>query len=178
MRWLRIAAVVGVVALGLLGALQANRAVPDSAADEEPRPAPRKQGPLRPPLPPQIEPLPALKESSPTAAVPILAARALASPQTTVQTQLSLLQDGQRELFAQTFVEALRPQVTPEVFKACQVRVNQVPVKPDWEMAEDSLDGGKRILRVSIYGKSLTGFDELDGRWLADTLWCVPTGLP
>ena len=96
-----------------------------------------------------------------------LGARALASPQTTVQTQLSLLEDNQYDLFVQTFVDAQRARVTPEVFEACRTRIKQVPVRPDWEMAEQRVVDGRSTSAVSIFGKSLTTFTELDGRWLA-----------
>ena len=109
---------------------------------------------------------------------PILAARALASAQTTVQSQLSLLGDNQYDLFVQTFAQSLRPSITREVFDACRVRINQLPVKPDWEVAEERTENGRRILAVSIFGKSMTDFEETDGRWLAGSLWCVPVGLP
>lgn len=110
---------------------------------------------------------------------PQLAARALASAQTTVQTQLTYLTDNQYDLFQQTFAEAMRPQVTREVFDACRVRVTQLPVRPDWEVAEETTnDAGHRVLSVSMFGKSLTPFEETDGRWLAGGLWCVPVGLP
>jgi hypothetical protein len=29
-----------------------------------------------------------------------------------------------------------------------------------------------------MFGKSMTGFHDVDGRWLADALWCLPVGLP
>lgn len=134
---------------------------------------------------PKVEtpPLPALPARAPPPAVvaqPVaeLAARALASAPTTVQTQLSLLGDNQYELFVQTFTGEVRPQVTREVFDACRVRISQVPVRPDWEMAEESSGAGRRIVSVSMFGKSLTPFEETDGRWLAGALWCVPVGLP
>jgi len=103
---------------------------------------------------------------------------ALASPRTTVQTQLRLLEAGEQDLFRQTFLPSVQPQVTAEAFAACRKRVRQAPVRPDWEMAEASAAGGHRVVRVSMFGKSMTGFHEVDGRWLADALWCLPVGLP
>ena len=117
--------------------------------------------------------------ASPSAPVPeTLGARALASPQTTVQTQRSLLEDNQYDLFVQTFVDAQRTLVTREVFEACRTRVKQVPVRPDWEMAEQRVVDGHSTSAVSLFGKSLTTFTELDGRWLAGSVWCLPVGLP
>lgn len=129
---------------------------------------------LIPSLPPALLPPPAAIEK-PTE---VLAARALASAQSTVQTQLSLLEDQQYELFVQTFVEAQRATVTREIFDTCRTRIKQVPVRPDWEMAEQRVVEGRAEVAVSIFGKSLTTFTEVNGRWLADSVWCVPVGLP
>lgn len=102
----------------------------------------------------------------------------LASPQAAVQTQLRLLEGGNPNLFRQTFLPSVQPQVTAETFEACRKRVRQVPVRPDWQTAEATTSGGHRVLRVSMFGKSMTGFHQVDGRWLADALWCLPVGLP
>ena len=144
-------------------------------------PPPVHEEPSAPPAPFVVrtpEPVVPPTQLPAAAPPPILGARALASAQTTVQSQLSLLGDNQYDLFVQTFAEALRPQVTREAFESCRTRINQVPVKPDWEMAEESTDAGRRVVSVSIFGKSMTAFEETDGRWLAGSLWCVPTGLP
>lgn len=103
---------------------------------------------------------------------------ALASPQSAVQTALRLLDSGDLDLFRETFLPSVKPQVTPDAFAACRRRVRQVPVRPDWEMVEESTSSGHRVVRVSIFGKSMTGFHDVDGRWLADALWCLPVGLP
>ena len=124
--------------------------------------------------------------ASPLPATPRPAARpppeldraALASPQTTVETELRLLEAGEQDLFRETFLPSLQPKVTAETFAACRKRVRQVPVRPDWEVAESGESAGHRVVRVSMFGKSMTGFHEVDGRWLADALWCVPVGLP
>ncbi len=166
---LAIAAALGVLALAVwvMGSSPA-------AAD----PAPVKLQPVAQPEPTAaLEPtLIALPPPQPVA--PVLAARALASAQTTVQSQLSLLGDNQYDLFVQTFAEQVRPSITREAFDACRVRINQVPVLPDWEVAEPSTHEGRRVLAVSMFGKSLTEFEEVDGRWLAGSPWCVPVGLP
>jgi hypothetical protein len=97
-----------------------------------------------------------------------------------VEMQLHLIADGDLDALRATFTPEIRTRVTADVLAACRVRVRQVPVRPDWEMATDEIDEhGQRVRRVSMFGKSLTGFHEQpDGRWLADALWCVPVGLP
>ena len=126
----------------------------------------------------------AVRPANDAAATPPPAARArldrvaLASPQRTVQTALGLLEAGDLDLFRQTFLASVQPQVTADAYAACRRRVRQVPVRPDWEVAEESTSAGHRVVRVSIFGKSMTGFHDVDGRWLADALWCLPVGLP
>jgi hypothetical protein len=107
-----------------------------------------------------------------------LDAAALASPQTAVQTALRLLDSGDQDLFRETFLPSVQPQVTADAFAACRRRVRQVPVRPDWEVAEEATSAGHHVLRVSMFGKSMTGFHDVDGRWLADAVWCLPVGLP
>ena len=100
------------------------------------------------------------------------------SPAATVSTQVRLVEEGDDADFRQTFIPAIRDKETPDAIAACRKRLAQVRVQPDWEMAEDAVENGERVERVSMWGKSMTGFHEQNGRWLADALWCVPTGLP
>jgi hypothetical protein len=153
-------------------------ALDDAEPDAEP--ATRVVSLVSPQSPPQLDAARASPQPLPVA-VPTeqLAARALSSAQSTVQTQQSLLEDNQYALFVQSFTEAQRAVVTREAFDACRVRVKQVPVRPDWEMAESSVVDGHAVRSVSMFGKSLTSFRETeDGRWLADSVWCLPVGLP
>jgi len=141
----------------------------------------RTATPERQPGPPAAQPAapPAPIAQKPAASTPPrLDAVILASPQVTVQTQVRLLAGGNPDLFRQTFLPSVQPQVTAEAFEACRKRVGQAPVQPDWEMAETGTSGGHRIVRVSMFGKSMTGFHQVDGRWLADAVWCVPVGVP
>lgn len=100
----------------------------------------------------------------------------LGSAQATVETQLDLLRRGRDEAFVATFLPSVA--VTPDAIVACKKRVQAVAVRPDWEMAQDSVEQGRTVRRVSMFGKSMTGFHETGRRWLADALWCLPTGLP
>ena len=133
-----------------------------SASSPSPPPAakPVEAAPRPLPLPPSPPPAP------------------VAGAEQAVEHQLAVIDIGDLDAFRATFTSDVK--VTPEALAACRTRVHQVPVRPDWEMAEDSIDEhGQRVRRVSMFGKSLTGFHEQgDGRWLADALWCVPVGLP
>lgn len=100
----------------------------------------------------------------------------VSSPEATVETQLELLRRGEDDAFATTFLPGVV--VTEEAIAACKKRIASVAVQPDWDMAEDRVVDGQRVQRVGMFGKSMTGFHQIGTRWLADTVWCVPTGLP
>ena len=100
----------------------------------------------------------------------------LGSPQSTVDTQLRLLREGRDDEFRATFRPDLT--ITQRSIDACKQRIEQVPVRPDWEMSQEMVQDGHRVRMVSMFGKGLTGFRETNGRWLADDLWCMPIGLP
>ena len=140
------------------------------AATSQSQPGTPAAGPVRPP--PPVTPKAAANGLA--GLDPIM----LASPGATVQTELRLLEAGKQELFRQTFLRSVQPQITAEAFEACRKRVQQVLVRPDWETAKPGKSRGHRVVRVSIFGKSMTGFHEVDGRWLADAVWCLPVGLP
>jgi hypothetical protein len=92
----------------------------------------------------------------------------------TVRTQVVLLLAHRDAEFRATFLPSVQDQITDEVLAYCKQKLGR-PVRPDWEMAEDGLTAnGKRVRRVSMFGKSMTGFVELEpDRWLADSVWCA-----
>lgn len=88
---------------------------------------------------------------------------------------MALLAADRDDEFRNTFVSSIRDQVTPEAIAACKRKVVGKSVRPDWEVAESSVEGGQRVVRVSMFGKSMTGFhEEKLGIWLADAVWCLP----
>jgi hypothetical protein len=103
----------------------------------------------------------------------------LDSPDATVQTQIELLEAGKDAEFRETFMPDVRSDLSAGTIDACRSRVQNVPVKPDWEVARDDTDEQGRPTRwVSMWGKSETGFHQVKGAWLADSVWCDPPGLP
>jgi hypothetical protein len=100
----------------------------------------------------------------------------LSSPRQTVDTQMKLLAEGRDGEFRATFLPGVA--ISADQIEACRKRVANTVVRPDWEMAEDVLVNGHRVRRVSMFGKSMTGFHDVQGKWLADAVWCVPVGLP
>ena len=100
---------------------------------------------------------------------------AVSSPQSTVASSLRFLEADDELRFRQTLLPSVAAKLTPETFADCRAHLARGPVTPDWEVAERTVQDGHLVVRVSMFGKSLTGFHELRGRWLADALWC---GLP
>ena len=97
------------------------------------------------------------------------------NPRQTLEVQLALLGTDRLEAFRSTFLPEIQPQITPEVFAACKGRVRDRAVRPDWEVAEDRVVLGRRVVSVSIFGKSMTGFVEVSPEeWRADAVWCLP----
>ena len=104
----------------------------------------------------------------------------LHSAEATVETAATLLREGRDDEFILTFLPAIRPRLTPRALERCRARVvtSNTPLRPDWEVAEETTEDGHRVRRVSMYGHETTGFHEIDGQWLADRAWCVPTDVP
>ncbi len=165
--------------LGLLAFLLLRE--PPSAPAPPPPPSlvrPKISIPRRPPafLPAAAAPRPMPPPASDGG--PGFARFSLISPEATISTQVRLLEEGRDREFKATFMPEVQDQLTPDAIEACRKRLAQVRVQPDWEVAEDSVVDGRRVERVSMFGKSMTGFHDVDGSWLADAVWCLPVGLP
>jgi hypothetical protein len=100
----------------------------------------------------------------------------LDSPKATVETQIALLRADRDDDLRATFATA----ISDDDIAYCKQKVRTRPVRPDWEMAEDGVTPeGHPIRRVSMFGKSMTGFVEsAPGQWLADSVWCTQGRLP
>jgi hypothetical protein len=88
----------------------------------------------------------------------------------TMQAQIDHLAKDDFQAFAHSFSVP----VTREQFDICKKRMAHAHLSPDWEMAEVGEENGRRVVRVSIFGKGMTAFRERDGGYVADTVWCVP----
>lgn len=100
----------------------------------------------------------------------------LSTPKQAVSTQTELLKSGKFEEFKFTFIEPLRKKIDQSVFERCRryFLTTEDEFEPDWEAAEEEEEEGKKVIRVSMYGHGPTGFHDLNGRWYADRLWCLP----
>ena len=94
----------------------------------------------------------------------------MVSPQDTMAAQMAMLARDDVAAFRASFTVP----VSDEQFAACKKRMKNAHLDPDWEMAETTIEGGHKVVRVSIFGKGMTGFHEKSGRYLADAVWCVP----
>ena len=135
--------------------------------------APERSAPAEISPPPPAPPSLSSAHEAPHAADP---RSARFSPHRTVATQLALLEKGSDADFRATFLPSVQPELTSEAIARCREHMRGRPLRPHWAMAEESVEDGKRVVRVSMFGKSLTGFHE-DAReqWLADSVWCLPT---
>lgn len=188
-----VAAVV-VVGLSLVVLFLARERAPDgrsmsSPAPVVPEPAPSPRA-SEPSLAASATPLvsapraPAPSASAPpppSVAAPV--ARAVvrpSSPRENLAIAMRLLEAGDDEAFRATFMPAVRTSLTTSAIEACRRRLVGKTLKPDWEVAESAVEPNEagapeRVTRVSIFGKSMTGFHEVaPDEWLADAAWCVP----
>jgi hypothetical protein len=111
--------------------------------------------------------------SAPAAAEPVLD-----TPEHAVDSAVSALAAGDDAAFVSTLLPRIRSDATPEAIARCRNRVTSTRVLPDWETSEVATEDGHEVRRVSMFGKSMTGFHHLGAAWLADRLWCLPTGAP
>src|SRR5262249_4085618 len=85
------------------------------------------------------------------------------------------LLSGDIDRFRGAFLPEIQAKITPATFAACRAYIAHKTLRPDWDVAEEHARNGRREVRVSIFGKSLTAFVETSsGEWKADALWCVP----
>lgn len=102
------------------------------------------------------------------------------SPRENLAIAMRLLEAGDDDAFRATFLPSVRSQLTTSAIESCRRRLVGKTLKPDWEVAESSVEpneagAAERIVRVSIFGKSMTGFHEVaPDEWLTDAAWCVP----
>ena len=131
--------------------------------------------PAAPPAPRMIEDTAPPYAAPPPPPLTMVPTSALSSPRSAVDSAARFLEANDEGRFRQTLLPAVSGQLTPEQFARCRARVAQGPLTPDWETAVRATEGGHEVVRVSLFGKALTGFHELGGRWLADSPWCLPT---
>lgn len=129
---------------------------------------------------PAASPTPSGAQSAPVKSREVAAVVLLRSPRDTIATQQRLLDEHDDAAFRRTFLRSVQSELTDAAIEACRRRLAGKTLHPDWAVAEESVepgDGGvaERVVRVSIFGKSMTGFHEVSpGTWLADAAWCVP----
>ncbi len=92
------------------------------------------------------------------------------SAENTMSSQLELLARSDIAGFRASFSVP----ISDEQFALCKKRMTNAHLSPDWEMAKHTTQNGQRITKVSIFGKGMTTFREVNGRYIADSVWCVP----
>ena len=85
---------------------------------------------------------------------------AFKSAENTMSAQLDLLARNDIAGFRATFSIP----VTDEQFALCKKRMTNAHLSPDWEMAKHTTENGQHVTKVSIFGKGMTAFREVNGR--------------
>ena len=127
---------------------------------------------------PPMEPVVAKASDTTPASAPAVAAPrvraetvlSFTSAENTMSSQLELLARGDIAGFRASFSVP----VSDEQFSICKKRMATAHLSPDWEMAKHTMQNGQRVTKVSIFGKGMTAFREVNGRYVADSVWCVP----
>ncbi|MFI5299437.1 MAG: hypothetical protein ACHREM_15200 [Polyangiales bacterium] len=105
-----------------------------------------------------------------------LGAASLSIAQRTYRTQLRLLEAGDLATFRATFLPGV--EVTEAAFAACQAGIKAHHPVPDWAHSDEQWDAGHFVVVVSIIGPEPARFHGLDGRYLADSVWCAQKPTP
>jgi hypothetical protein len=109
----------------------------------------------------------------PAAASPIDPdAAVLSSPQLSLEAASRALAAGDEARFRRTLLPAVAAQLTPDAFARCRSQLGRSAPQADWQRADRFAQDGHAVARVAL-GEQQVGFHQLDGKWLADRLWCA-----
>lgn len=182
---LAVIALAVFIAVGVMGIALVTRRPP------APPPMPRQDEPVTQPAPPPPSPPPAVPAppappapaapapSPPTPSTPSdpFAGVDLGTPRAAVDAQVALLRDGRDEAFRATFVAGLRERITREEIVECRRELTAMGnrPRPQWDTLVEATQDGHSVARLlMVQGASrYTTFHRVDGRWLADDLWCL-----
>lgn len=93
-------------------------------------------------------------------------------PKATIAAQLEQLKAGDVAALKAGFTERLRERITQEVVDKAKGEAAKQSLDDLVDRVEPGTDGGTRTAKVMMKnGRTLTTLIEVDGRWLADTLW-------
>lgn len=133
-------------------------------------PTPPPASPPSPVTVPESVSVPSSVPSASSPAAPRAPALLFNSAENTMSSQLELLARSDIVGFRASFSVP----ISDEQFALCKKRMTNAHLSPDWEMAKHTTQNGQRITKVSIFGKGMTTFREVNGRYIADSVWCVP----
>jgi hypothetical protein len=96
----------------------------------------------------------------------------LATPKDALRHQLELLKAGDLEKFKACFTARQQEQITAEAIKAGQEELANFTLGSLYGSDEYGEYDGQKTCKVKMEnGRTLTTFIEVDGKWLADTVW-------
>lgn len=98
------------------------------------------------------------------------AADELADARAVIGKQVEALKQGNDAVVRKLFTARLRDKITPEAIKAAQKQLGSMTL--DDLVASAAPGSGKDSLKIKMKnGRTLTTLVQVDGQWLADTIW-------
>lgn len=105
-------------------------------------------------------------------AAPAAKTGSLADPKSSIAYQFELLKAGDADKLKNCFTTRVRDSVTKEAVDKGKGQAAQYSIDDLYASAEMGESDGKKTAKVKMKnGKTLTTLVEIDGQWLADTIW-------
>lgn len=100
------------------------------------------------------------------------AAAAPTTPKAVIAHQLELLKAGNVDALRACMTERLRDKVTQEVVDKGKQQAGKYTIDDLVDAVEEGMDGANKTAKIKMKsGRSLTTLVEIDGKWLAETIW-------
>lgn len=95
-----------------------------------------------------------------------------ATPKAAIAQQLEQIKAGDVAGLKANMTERVRDKVTPEVVDKAKEQAAKMTIDDLVASVEDGMDGANKTAKITMKnGRTLTTLVQVDGRWLADTIW-------
>lgn len=93
-------------------------------------------------------------------------------PKAVIALQLSQLQAGDAAALRAGMTERLRERITQEVVDKAKGQAGKATIEELVDSIEPGTDGANKTAKIKMKnGRTLTTLIEVEGKWLADTIW-------
>lgn len=100
------------------------------------------------------------------------AAATPATPKAAIAHQLDLLKAGNVDALKACMTERVREKVTKEIVDKGKEQAGKSSIDDLVDTVEDGMDGANKTAKIKMKnGRTLTTLVEINGKWLADTIW-------